>query len=755
MKLSLSFPTLAALLGLSACAATTPAPSPVSAAPAVVQKATQAVAPTSNVFLQPSPLLDELPPFDKITDASYRPAFEAGMAEQRKQAEAIAKNPDPPTFDNTIVALERSGRTLYRVATVFFNLQGCNTNPELDAIATEVAPKLSQHEDAIHLDAALFARVKQLHDTAAAQHLDPESAQLLSRTYLTFIHAGANASDTGKARLRELNEQLSSLTTKFRQNVLKASKEGAALVEDVKQLDGFSSEQIGAAAAAAKGRGLEGKWLIPLQNTTIQPALTHLSNRALRERIYRASITRSNGGDADNTVVVAQIVKLRAEHAKILGYANYAAEILEDETAGNPGAVNAMLSQLAPPAIANAKQEAADIQTLIDKQAKAQHAQSFKLEPWDWAFYAEQVRKARYAYDESQTKPYFELNHVLQDGVFFAANQLYGITFKELHGLPVYHPDVRVFECFDADGSALGLFMTDYYARDNKQGGAWDSQYVDQSTLEGTKPVIANHLNIPKPAEGEPTLLTFDEVVTMFHEFGHAMHGMLSHTKYQSLSGANTPRDFVEYPSQYNEMWAAEPVVMANYAKHYKTGEAMPKALLDKVLASSKFDQGFVTSEYIAAAILDQTWHQLSVESANAIPQSPSGVMAFEAAALKQAGVDFAPVPPRYHTPYFSHVFSNGYAAGYYAYLWSDVLARDTESWMHAHGGLKRENGDILRAKVLSRGRTEEPLALFENFYGHPPDIQPLLEKRGLTLHAAPKPKTPEPSKPAKPGAKN
>ncbi len=754
MKFSLSFPPLAVLLGLTACAATTPSPSP--AVPrAVVQKATQATAPIPNVFLQPSPLLDELPPFDKITDASYRPAFEAGMAEQRKEADAIARNPDLPTFDNTIVALERSGRTLYRVSTVFFNLQGCNTNPELDAIATEVAPKLSQHEDAIHLDAALFARVKQLHDTATTLHLDPESAQLLSRTYLNFVHAGANASEAGKARLREINEQLSSLTTKFRQNVLKASKDGAVLVEDVKQLDGFSSEQIGAAAAAAKGRGLEGKWLIPLQNTTIQPALTRLSNRALRERIYRASITRSNGGDADNTVVVAQIVKLRAEHAQILGYANYAAEILEDETAANPGAVNAMLSQLAPPAIANAKQEAADIQTLIDKQAKAQHAQSFKLEPWDWAFYAEQVRKARYAYDESQTKPYFELNHVLQDGVFFAANQLYGLTFKELHGLPVYHPDVRVFECFDADGSSLGLFMTDYYARDNKQGGAWDSQYVDQSTLEGTKPVIANHLNIPKPAEGEPTLLTFDEVVTMFHEFGHAMHGMLSHTKYQSLSGANTPRDFVESPSQYNEMWAAEPVVMANYAKHYKTGEAMPKALLGRVLASSKFDQGFVTSEYIAAAILDQTWHQLSVESANAIPQSPSGVMAFEAAALKRAGVDFPPVPPRYHTPYFSHVFSNGYAAGYYAYLWSDVLARDTESWMHAHGGLKRENGDILRAKVLSRGRTEEPLALFESFYGRPPDIQPLLEKRGLTLRAAPKPQTPDPSKPAKPDAKN
>ncbi|MEO8903286.1 MAG: M3 family metallopeptidase [Polyangiaceae bacterium] len=707
----------------------------------MARRAPPAAAPDANVFLLPSPLLDELPPFDKITDASYRPAFEEGMAEQRQEAEAIAKNPAPPSFENTIVALERSGRILYRVSAVFFNLQGCNTNPELDAIATEVAPKLSQHDDAIHLDAALFARVKALHDSASTLHLDAESAQLLSRTYLGFIHAGANASAAGKARLREINEQLSSLTTKFRQNVLKSSKDGAVLVNDVTQLDGLSAEQIGAAATAAKARGLEGRWLIPLQNTTIQAPLTQLTQRALRERIYRASIARSNGGDADNTAIVAHIVKLRAEHAQILGYPNYAAEVLEDETAGNPGAVNAMLSELAPPAIANAKQEAADIQALIDKQAKAQHAPSFKLEPWDWAFYAEQVRKARYAYDESQIKPYFELNHVLQDGVFFAAHQLYGLTFKERHDLPVYHPDVRVFEAFDADGSALGLFLTDYYARDNKQGGAWDSQYMEQSTLLRTKPVIANHLNIPKPAPGEPALLTFDEVVTMFHEFGHAMHGMLSNTKYPSLSGTNTARDFVEYPSQYNEMWATEPVVMTNYAKHYQTGQAMPEALLNKVLASGKFDQGFVTSEYIAAAMLDQSWHQLSVESASAVPSSPQGVMSFEAAALKQGGVNFPLVPPRYHTPYFSHVFGSGYAAGYYAYLWSDVLARDTESWMHAHGGLKRENGDILRAKVLSRGRTAEPLALFESFYGRPPDLQPLLEKRGLILRPAAKPR--------------
>jgi peptidyl-dipeptidase Dcp len=656
------------------------------------------------------------------------------MAEQRKEVDAIANNAEAPTFENTIVALERSGRILYRTSATFFNLQSANTDPELDAIETEVAPKLSAHQDAIYLDPKLFARVKALHDSRAVLHLDPESAQLLSRTYIQFVRAGANVSDIDKARLRQINAELSSLTTQFQQNVLKNAKNGAVLVDDVNELDGFSAEQVGAAATAASKRGLAGKWLIPLQNTTIQPPLAQLKNRTLRERIYRASIARGIGGEADNTSVVSKIVRLRAEHAHLLGYPNHAAQVLEDETAGTPVAVNKLLGELAPPAIANAKKEAADIQALIDEQAKAAHTKPFKLEPWDWAFYSEQVRQARYAYDETQTKPYFELNRVLQDGVFFAATKLYGVTFKELHGLPVYQPDVRVWEVFDADGSSLGLFLGDYYARDNKQGGAWESQYMDQSKLFGTKPVAANHLNIPKPAEGQPTLLTFDEVTTLFHEFGHAMHGLLSNVQYQSLAGTNTPPDFVEFPSQYNEMWAAEPIVIQSYAKHYRTGGPMPKALLDKVLAAQKFNQGFATSEYIAAAILDQTWHQVPATDIGKLPQTPEQVMAFEAAALKRAGVDFAPVPPRYHTAYFSHVFSGGYAAGYYAYLWSDVLARDTESWMHQHGGLKRENGDILRAKVLSRGRSAEPSVLFADFYGGPPNIEPLLEHRGISL---------------------
>jgi len=696
--------------------------------------ASKASSPSDNPFLRPSTLPYEMPPFDKITDASYRPAFEAGMAEQREQVAAIANDAAAPSFENTIVALERSGRILYRTANVFFNLQGANTNDELDAIARDFAPKLTEHQDAIYLDQKLFARVKALYDGREALHLDPESAQLLRRTYLQFVRAGANGSDADKQRLRQINGQISSLTTQFQQNVRQSTQAGAVVVASVAELDGFSAEQIGAAASAAEGRKLTGKWLITLQNTTTQPPLAQLKNRALRERIYRASIARSNGGAADTTALILQIARLRAERAKLLGYANYAAYVLEDNTASTPSAVNKLLGEIAPPSIAKAKREAADLQAMIDQQAKAQHTQPFKLEAWDWAFYAEQLRQARYAYDEAQVKPYFELNRVLLDGVFFAATQFYGITFKERHDLPLYRQDVRAFEVFDHDGTPLALFFCDYYARDNKQGGAWMNAYLDQSTLLGTKPVVANHLNIPKPAEGQPTLLTFDEVNTLFHEFGHALHGMFSKVKYQSLAGTNTPPDFVEYPSQYNEMWADEPAVIANYAKHYQTGAPIPAALLKQVIAARKFNQGFATSEYIAAAILDQSWHQVPAAHPESLPQAADQVMPFEQAALKAAHVDFAPVPPRYHSPYFNHIFAGGYGAGYYAYLWSDVLARDTESWVHAHGGLKRENGDLLREKVLSRGRTEEPSKIFQDFYGRPPEIGPLLVHRGLTL---------------------
>jgi peptidyl-dipeptidase Dcp len=681
-----------------------------------------------NPFARVSTLPYHLPPFDRIKDADFRPAFDAGMAEHLKEIQAIDHNTAAPSFENTLVALEKSGELLDRVSSVFFNLNGSNTNPEILKIASEMAPKLAAHHDAIMLDPVLFARLDAVYQQRAALKLDAESLQLLERTHDVFVRAGAKLSPEDKTSLRQLNEQIASLTNQFQQNVLKATKESAVVVDNVSDLDGLSPEQIGAAAEAAKVRGLNGKWVITLQNTTIQPALAQLRNRALREKIYNASINRAQGGPEDNTAVVAKIVKLRAEKAALLGYADYAAYALSDQTAGTPTAVNQMLARLVPPALANAKKEAADSQKLIDEQAAAGNTKPFTLEPWDWAFYAEQVRKSRFGFDQAEVKPYFELSHVLQDGVFYAAHELYGLSFKERHDLPVYQSDVRVFEVFNADGSSVGLFLTDYFARDNKRGGAWSSGFVDQSRLLDLKPVIVNNLNIPKPSQGQPALLTFDEVTTMFHEFGHALHGLLSDVNYPSLAGTSVPRDFVEFPSQYNEMWARDPKVFANYAKHYQTGAPMPQALLDKVLAAEKFGQGYSTTEYIDAALLDQAWHQIPAAEA----PSADKVMAFQTAALKKFGVDYAPVPPRYYSPYFAHAFTGGYAAGYYSYIWSEVLARDTEQWMHKHGGLQRANGDFLRAKVLSRGRTANPEVLFEQFYGGPPDIEPLLEHRGL-----------------------
>ncbi len=677
----------------------------------------------SNPFAKPSTLPYQLPTFDRIKVTDYRPAFEAGMAEQRKEIEAIDRNPAAPTFENTVVAMEKSGRLLDRVGSAFFNLNSSNTNPEMLKIASELAPKLAAHQDAVLLDPVLFKRVDAIYQQRASLKLDPESMQLLERAYTQFVRAGAKLADGDKTRLKQLNEQIASFTNQFQQNVLKATKDSAVVVDNVSDLDGLSAEQIGAAAEAAKARGLTGKWVITLQNTTIQPVLADLKNRALREKIFKASTGRA----PENAALIAQVVKLRAEKAALLGYGDYASYGLADETAGTPAAVNQMLARLVPPALANAKKEAADNQKLIDEQARAVNGKSFTLEPWDWAFYAEQVRKARFGFDQSQVKPYFELNRVMQDGLFYAAHELYGLNFKERKDLPVYNPDVRVFEVFNADGSPLALYLADYFARDNKRGGAWMSNYVDQSRLLGLRPVIVNNLNVPKPSAGQPALLTFDEVTTMFHEFGHALHGMLSDVNYPSLSGTNVPRDFVEFPSQFNEMWSREPAVFTHYARHYQTGEPMPQAMLDKVLAAQKFGQGYDTTEYIAAALLDQAWHQMPASQTPTADQ----VMAFEAAALQKAGVDYAPVPPRYHTPYFTHIVG-GYAAGYYAYIWSEVLARDAEQWMRAHGGLQRANGDFLRAKVLSRGRTVNPQILFEQFYGGPPDIGPLLEYRGL-----------------------
>ncbi|MEJ0038029.1 MAG: M3 family metallopeptidase [Gammaproteobacteria bacterium] len=717
------------VLGVAVLAALTVAASSPAAAATSQSDASRTPAMADNPFQHPSPLPYQLPPFDKIKDSEYRPAFEAGMREELEEVAAISNNREAPSFDNTIVALERSGRLLTRVDTVFSSLNQCNTNDEMQKIDTEMSTKLSAHEDAISLDSALFARVDALYERRASLKLDPESSQLLERYHTQFVRAGAGLSDSAKAQLRKLNEQIAALTTRFKQNVLKATKEQAIVVDSADELKGLSTEQIGAAASAAAARGLTGKWVLPLQNTTSQPVLERLRNRALRERVYRASIDRGTGGASDNTVVIAQLVKLRAERAKLLGYPNHAAYRLADEAAENPANVSKMLGQVAPAALARAKVDAADLQKLIDAESAANHTEKFALQAWDWPYYAEQLRKQRYDFDQAQVAPYFELDRVLTDGVFYAAHELYGLTFKERTDLPVYQTDVRVFEVFDRDGKPLALFLGDYYARDNKGGGAWMNSYVKQSKLFDLKPVVANHLNIPKPAAGQPTLLTFDEVRTLFHEFGHAIHGMLSNVHYPLLSGTSVPRDFVEYPSQYNEMWAHEPKVLAHYARHYKTGAPMPQDLLNKVLAAQKFDQGYATTEYLAAALLDQAWHTIDVAQAPAAKD----VASFEANALKKAGIDYAPVPTRYHSAYFSHIFSGGYSGSYYAYLWSEVLARDTGAWLHAHGGLTRANGDRLRAKVLSRGRTEDPEKLFEDFYGRGPDIGPLLEYRGLT----------------------
>ncbi len=683
-----------------------------------------------NPLLTESKLPYHYPPFDKIKDEDYAPAYDQGMAEQLKEVDVIAGNKEPATFDNTVVALERSGQTLARVNRIFSNLAGANTNPTLQKVEAAVAPKLSAQRDAIFLNSALYARVQALYDQRNSLNLDPESKYLLERYYKDFVRAGAKLSEADKTKLKAMNAELATLQTTFTQNVLKEKNAGSIVVENRDDLAGLSDNEIAAAAAAAKAAGQEGKYVIALLNTSGQPALASLQNRKLREQIMQASLARnSHGGEFDNRAIVLRIAKLRAERAQLLGYPNHAAYQLEDQTAHNVETVNGLLAKLAPPAVANARREAADMQPIVDKEKGG-----FKIGAADWELYAEKVRKARYAFDASQLKPYFELNRVLEDGVFFAANKFYGLTFKERKDLPTYHPDVRVFEVFNADGTPLALFLGDYYARSSKRGGAWMNAYVPQSALFANKPVVANHLNIPKPPDGEPTLLTPDEVRTMFHEFGHALHGMFSNVKYPRFAGTSVPRDFVEYPSQVNEMWAIWPEVLANYAKHYKTGEPLPQALVDKMTAAEKFNQGYKTTEYLAATLLDQAWHQLKPE------EIPADAMAFEEAALKKYGVDFAPVPPRYRSPYFSHTFSGGYSAGYYSYIWSEVLDADSVDWIKQHGGLKRENGDRFRETLLSRGGSNDAMVLFRNFTGGDPDIKPLLKRRGLEAPEAIKP---------------
>ena len=675
----------------------------------------------NNPFYATSTLPFHAPPFDKIKDDDYQPAIEAGMAEQLKEVQAIADNPAPPTFENTFVALEKSGQLLQRVSETFFGVVGANSDPTLLKIRSIEAPKLAAHQDAILLNSKLFARIAAVYEERSSLHLDPEALRLVEWQYLQFTHAGANLSDADKAQLKKLNEQIATLSDDFQTKVLEATKNGAFVTTDKSALAGFSDAQMNAAAEAAKGRKVDG-YVIPLQNTTQQPDLVSLSNRATRQTIFENSWNRAERGDANDTrQIISKIAQLRAQKAQLLGYPDFAAWNLVDQMAKTPEAALKFMGALVPPATARAAQEEKDIQDVIDQQKGG-----FKVQPGDWDFYAEQVRKAKYDLDEEQVKPYFELNNVLENGVFYAATQLYGITFKERKDIPVYAPTVRVFEVFNADGSPLALFYCDYFKRDNKQGGAWMDNFVDQSKLLGTKPVVYNVANFAMPAPGEPALLTSDDVRTMFHEFGHGLHGMFSNCEYPTLSGTATARDFVEFPSQFNEHWAEYPEVFQHYAKHYKTGAPMPAELAAKIKKANNFNKGYDVTELVAAAELDMKWHLLP---ASAPLQQPDK---FERQALEQDHLWISYVPPRYRSSYFSHIWGGGYAAGYYAYLWTQMLADDAYQGFEEHGGLTRANGDRFRQLVLSRGNTEDLEQLYVDWRGAKPSIEPMLKYRGL-----------------------
>lgn len=678
---------------------------------------------SDNPFAQPSELSLYYPPFDAISNEDYEPAFEAGMAQHLVEIDAIVAQDAAPSFDNTIVKLELAGQLLNRVSRVFFALSGAHTNDQIQALQQQIAPQLAAHDDAIVLNADLFARIQALFADRAELGLTPEAVRLIEQYHTDFVRAGAALSREEKSRLREINGELASLQTKFSQNVLNEVNAMALVVDSREELTGLDAALIDAAAKESVSRDLAGKYVIPLLNTSGQPALSSLQNRAVRERLYQASVARgTRGGEFDNTQTLSSVLKLRAERAQLLGYATHADYVLEDATAQTTQAVNERLAALAPPAAANARRESRDLQAMVEASGG-----DFDLAAWDWQYYSEKLRQERYAFDESQLRPYFELDNVLQRGVFFAAGELYGLRFSERFDLPVYHEDVRVFDVMEEDGSQLGIFIGDFYARPSKRGGAWMNAYVPQSRLLQTQPVVANHLNITKPAEGVATLLSFDEVTTLFHEFGHALHGLFSDVDYPSFSGTRVPRDFVEYPSQVNEMWATWPSVLANYAVHFETGEAMPQELLDKVLAAQKFNQGFATTEYLAASLLDQALHQLTPET---VPDAGE-IVQFEADALAAAGVDLSEVPPRYRSAYFSHIMG-GYSAGYYSYIWSEVLDADSVEWFKENGGLERRNGDHFRATLLSRGGSKEAMSLFRDFRGRDADVTPLLNRRGL-----------------------
>ena len=679
-----------------------------------------AVAADSNPFFQESALQYQAPPFDKIRDVDYAPAIEEGMKHQIAEIDAIANDAAPPTFANTLEAMERSGQLLTRVTKVFFNLAQSNTNDAMQKIRAEKAPKLAKHQDSIYLNAKLYARVKALYDRRDSLGLDPESRYLLQRYHLTFVRAGAELNDAGKTKLRALNEEEAKLTTRFAELLLADTTASSVVVSDKIELAGLSEGDLASAAGRAKERGLEGKWVLDLQNTTQQPVLSSLTNRALRQRILEASKARcDHGGPNDTKAIVARLVQLRAQRANLLGFSTYAAYVLDDQMAKTPDHALKLLTDMVAAATTKASHEAARMQQLIDSEKGG-----FTLGAADWELYAEKVRKADYDIDEAQVKPYLPLDRVLQDGVFFAAHELYGLTFRERKDLPVYDPDVRVFEVFEADGRSLALYYGDYFQRPNKRGGAWDDSFIDQSALLGTKPVIVNVLNFPKPAAGHPALLSFDDVKALFHEFGHALHGMFSDIRYPTLGG--TPNDWVEMPSQFNEHWALEPAVLTHYARHYKTGEPIPPSLVERIRKTTTFNEGYATTEYLAAALLDLAWHTLPAGAPLA------QVDAFEKAALERFRVDLPQVPPRYRTTYFAHIWEGAYSAGYYAYLWSEVLDDDAYYWFKEHGGMTRANGQRFREMILSREGTADVAELYRAFRGRDPVVQPLLQERGL-----------------------
>ena len=680
--------------------------------------------PADNPFAAPSDLPFQLPPFDRIEVAHFRPAFDAGMAAQRAEVDAIAENPGPPTFENTLEALERCGRLLTRVSYVFYNLTSSLSSDAIDAVEAEIAPLLSAHNDAIRLDPRLWTRIAAIDEARDTLDLDEERTRLLDRYVKDFVRSGAALDEAPKERLKEINAELSSLTAEFKRRLLADTNDLAVHVTDVADLDGLSDGEIAAAREAAVARGLDG-YLLTLVLPTAQPALARLTNRSVRERLHTASVTRGlRGNDNDTRATLTRMVALRAERAALLGYPDHASYVVADQTAGTLDAVTTMLGGLVAPAVRNAAAEAAELEALLVADGGAA-----PLQPWDWALYADRVRKERYAVDTAALKPYFELRRVVDDGVFFAATSLYGLGFRRRTDLPTYHPDVEVYDVTAPDGTPLGLFLADWYARDSKRGGAWMSSFVGQSGLLGTGPVIVINLNIPKPPAGEPTLLTLDELRTAFHEFGHVLHGLLSDVRYPRLAGTSVPRDFVEFPSQVNEMWAFEGPVLARYAVHHETGEPLPADRVEALLAAQVYGEGQATTEYLAAALLDLEWHRLAGDAATV---AAADVESFEAEALSRNGIAVRLVPPRYRTSYFSHVFAGGYSAGYYSYIWSEVLDADTVEWFREQGGLQREAGAVFARELLSRGGARDPMEAFAAVRGRPPVIEPLLARRGL-----------------------